>query len=82
MGTSGTGVFGWNGEIAITALMRSWVIIIFFSFFCWQPRELPLMIAEIIIDDFLEVKADSIELTYFDKFVSAAIISETVNINI
>ena len=82
LGTSGTGVFGWNGETAIIALIRNWVIIIFFGFCCWQPRKLPLMIFWIFTYDSLEVKTDGVELFYFDKLVSAAIISETVNVNI
>lgn len=82
LGTSDTGVFGWNGETAIIVLIRNWVIIIFFGFCSWQPRKLPLMIFWIFTYDSLEVKAHSVELFYFDKFVSAAIISGTVNVNI
>lgn len=43
LGTSGIGVFGWNGETAIIALIRISGIITFFSFFYWQPREPPLV---------------------------------------
>lgn len=80
LGTSGIGVFGWNGETAIIALIRISGIITFFSFFYWQPRELPLMILWKVIYDFLKVKADSVELSYFDKLMDVT--SETVNVNI
>ena len=61
LGTSGIGVFGWNGETAIIALIRISGIITFFSFFYWQPREPPLVFVGWFAHYALEVEADSVE---------------------